>query len=302
ESILDDHHGIWATGGQVNQAGNANTYTIDWFLEGDKSKKLLTYAYPHHIESFTDNSVISTPLKLESATKGTMQAVIGNRWSLTEPNLPKNVDWFPIQPMPESSTRNEIMRYLAEDINNSDYGQETMQGDNYFSGKGLQKFALLALMIGRPETTGLRNDELAEKALNSLKKVMIPYLENKQQDPFRYDKVYKGIVALNGLPTEMGGTGDMNAAFGHSYYNDHHYHQGYLVVTAAIIRFLDPKWRANELKKWTEALIKDVNNPVENDPYFASFRNWDWFAGHSWAGGIKTNGALDGRDQESVPE
>lgn len=45
-----------------------------------------------------------------------------------------------------------------------------------------------------------------------------------------------------------------------------------------------------------------MNNPVENDEYFAQFRNWDWFAGHSWAGGIKVDGALDGRDQESIPE
>lgn len=49
-------------------------------------------------------------------------------------------------------------------------------------------------------------------------------------------------------------------------------------------------------------MIRDVNNPVEEDPYFAQFRNWDWFAGHSWAGGIKVDGALNGRDQESVPE
>lgn len=72
--------------------------------------------------------------------------------------------------------------------------------------------------------------------------------------------------------------------------------------SAAIVHYLDPTWRTAELKDWTEDLIRDVNNPVDNDPYFAHFRNWDWFAGHSWAGGIKVNGALDGRDQESVPE
>lgn len=75
-----------------------------------------------------------------------------------------------------------------------------------------------------------------------------------------------------------------------------------LVCIAAIVHYLDPSWRTAELKEWTENLIRDVNNPVDNDPYFAQFRNWDWFAGHSWAGGIKVNGALDGRDQESVPE
>jgi endoglucanase Acf2 len=58
----------------------------------------------------------------------------------------------------------------------------------------------------------------------------------------------------------------------------------------------------DEIIGWTETLIRDVNNPVDDDSNFAPFRMWDWFAGHSWAGGIKINGALDGRDQESIPE
>jgi endo-1,3(4)-beta-glucanase len=57
-----------------------------------------------------------------------------------------------------------------------------------------------------------------------------------------------------------------------------------------------------DITQWTETLIRDVNNPVKGDANFAPFRMWDWFAGHSWAGGIKINGALDGRDQESIPE
>lgn len=57
-----------------------------------------------------------------------------------------------------------------------------------------------------------------------------------------------------------------------------------------------------EITQWTETLIRDANNPVKGDGKFAPFRMWDWFAGHSWAGGIKINGALDGRDQESIPE
>jgi endo-1,3(4)-beta-glucanase len=75
-----------------------------------------------------------------------------------------------------------------------------------------------------------------------------------------------------------------------------------LSFEAAIIHHLDPKWMSSDIIRWTESLIRDVNNPVYDDPTFAPFRMWDWFAGHSWAGGIKINGALDGRDQESIPE
>jgi endo-1,3(4)-beta-glucanase len=72
---------------------------------------------------------------------------------------------------------------------------------------------------------------LAQASLDKLKDAFTLYLDNKQEDPFMYDSVYKGIVAREGLPKELGGTGNRDAAFGHSYYNDHHYHQGYMVVT-----------------------------------------------------------------------
>lgn len=158
-----------------------------------------------------------------------MQAVIGDQWTLQESDLSRT-EWFPDRPLPERSTHNEILQQLASDVE-SNYTQHTQRGDNYFSGKGLQKVALTALVLNEPDTTGLRNPELAQVALDKLKQAFVPYLENRQEDPFRYDPVYKGIVSLAGLPVEMGGTGNKDAAFGHSYYNDHHYHQGYFVVT-----------------------------------------------------------------------
>lgn len=203
---------------------------MKWNLKGDTSKRLLTYAYPHHLSSFfNDGSVQKTPLVLQSSSKGPMQAVIGNTWTLKETILP-TTEWFPARPAPEASTRNEILDNLVSDVG-SNYTENTEKGDNYFSGKGLQKYALLALTLNRAEVTQLHNRELAKISLNKLKKAFTPYLENRQQNPYRYDTVYRGIVARDGLPQSMGGTGDRNAEFGHSYYNDHHYHHGYLVVT-----------------------------------------------------------------------
>ncbi|KAI8092572.1 endo-1,3(4)-beta-glucanase [Halteromyces radiatus] len=305
ESILDQYYTTWTTGGTV--VPNEGSYTIQWKTQGQGEP--LIFAYPHHIQTLTN--VEQTSLRLESATKGTMHAVIGNTWTLQEQQSSNNdmpsfnqsasIDWFPKQPKPEPSTINDILSYLAQELGNADYDKETNKNDNYFSGKALQKYALLALLLNQPEVTGLRNPELARISLDKLKFAFAVFLENRQNDPFYYDQVYKGIVSRNGLPTSMGGTGNIDAGFGHSYYSDHHYHQGYFVVTAAIIHYLDPTWRSDEIKTWTEVLIRDVNSPGE-DTHFAPYRNWDWFAGHTWAGGIKINGAMDGRDQESVPE
>ncbi|KAI9321446.1 endo-1,3(4)-beta-glucanase [Dichotomocladium elegans] len=301
EGVLDESHKIWPVGGTIKAMGNRKQgiYEIHWETKGaDTPEKLLMYAYPHHDASIS--SVHKTALVLESATKGPMTAMQGGQWTLTEPEL-SPVEWFPLNAEAHPMATAEIIDQLDKDIQHN-YTAETLLEDNYFSGKGLQKYALLALILNRPDQTRLRNPEMAATSLEKIKTAFLPYLRNNQNDPFSYDTIYKGIVSRAGLPKSMGGTGDVNAAFGHSYYSDHHYHQGYLIVTAAIIHYLDPTWRADELVRWTESLIRDVNSPVENDPYFAPFRNWDWFAGHSWAGGIKINGALDGRDQESIPE
>ncbi|KAI9248659.1 hypothetical protein BY458DRAFT_560123 [Sporodiniella umbellata] len=301
EKILDASKGVYATGGEIETDLERNTYTIHWKVGGDTSKPLLTYAYPHHMKTFVRNGEIKrTRLKLLSSSKGQMNAVVGNSWTLLEKDL-NNISWFPPNPAPEATTRNEIMDALVSDLK-MNYTQETTRGGNYFSGKGLQKLAMLALLLNKPEETHLKNKELAQESLDKIKAALLPFLENRQEDSYRYDGLYKGIVSSLGLPKEMGGSGDKDAAFGHSYYNDHHYHQGYFIVTAAIVHYLDPLWRSEEIKEWTEALIQDVNCQKEDDPYFAQYRSWDWFAGHSWAGGIKVDGALDGRDQESVPE
>ncbi|KAI7871164.1 endo-1,3(4)-beta-glucanase [Spinellus fusiger] len=300
ESTLDNYRDVWATSGKITTSGDSNnaSYGIQWKVEGNANRGVLTYAYNHHMDSLTA-SVKKTTLTLESATKGTMTAVIGNTWTLNEPTISK-VTWLPPNPAPAAPSRSDILKVLRDDVN-KDYVPETQKNDIYFSGKGLQKVAMLALILNKPETQ-LSDPALARTALDKLKTSFTPYLENRQGSPFKYDNLYKGIVARAGLPTSMGGSGNPGAEFGHSYYNDHHYHQGYMVVTAAVTHHLDPNWRTAEIKKWTETLIRDVNNPADEDPYFASYRCWDWFAGHSWASGIKIDGAMAGRDQESVPE
>ncbi|KAI8146515.1 endo-1,3(4)-beta-glucanase [Fennellomyces sp. T-0311] len=297
EKVLDQYHRRWPVRMLTHDLYRTRgTYTIEW--QGEGEGELLMYAYPHHLATLQDAN--RTGLVLPSAMKGNMEAVSGDRWVLHEPEL-SNVTWLPSRPEAAPSAVHEIMESMEEDLN-TDYRVQTFMHDNYFSGKGLQKFALLALILNKPDETHLRNPEMAAQSLDKLKSSLLPFIENRQPDPLRYDSVYRGVVAREGLPKSMGGTDNVEAAFGHSYYNDHHYHHGYLIVTAAIVHYLDPTWKSDELTKWTQALIRDVNTPVDDDPYYAPFRNWDWFAGHSWAGGIKINGALDGRDQESVPE
>jgi len=94
-------------------------------------------------------------------------------------------------------------------------------------------------------------------------------------------------------------TGDPGVDFGNTMYNDHHFHWGYFIYTAAVIGHLDPSWiPAN--RAYVDLLARDIANPSMLDPYFPVWRSFDWFHGHSWAHGLFDT--LDGKDQESSSE
>lgn len=71
--------------------------------------------------------------------------------------------------------------------------------------------------------------------------------------------------------------------FGAGWYNDHHFHYGYVWYAAAVVARADPAW-AVEWGPMVRLLLRDVASPT-SDAHFSSFRSFDWYLGHSWAGG-----------------
>jgi hypothetical protein len=95
--------------------------------------------------------------------------------------------------------------------------------------------------------------------------------------------------------------------------NDHHLIAGYFLRTAAILATYDANWgdstRAyddgtktlvGQLGDIIDLMVRDVSDPSRTDPQFPYLRNFDVYAGHSWADG----GANDplGNNQESASE
>ena len=170
----------------------------------------------------------------------------------------------------------------------------------YYSGKYLAKFADLCL------TTEfiLADHNLAGKCLTNLKTAYAVFLNAKNPNKLVYDYTWRGLVSDAGYKT-----GDPNADFGNTYYNDHHFHYGYFVRTAAVIARLDGKGLPGNLpagtwltknKEWVNTLVRDVANPSATDPFFPVSRNFDWWHGHSWASGLFAR--TDGKDEESSSE
>ena len=135
---------------------------------------------------------------------------------------------------------------------------------------------------------------LAQAGLTQLKSAFALFASNQQQFPLVHETAWGGVVSVASYVT-----GDSGADFGNTYYNDHHFHYGYFVYTAAVLGYLDPTWLAAN-KAFVNLLCRDYSNPSTEDNYFPVYRNFDWYHGHSWAHGLYET--FDGKDQESSSE
>ena len=150
-------------------------------------------------------------------------------------------------------------------------------------------------------------------------------------DVLVYDRTYGGIVSARGLA-------DSEADFGNGWYNDHHFHYGYLLYAAAVACKLDASGAFLEAHKDAlYALAYDIASPggattgcvfvcalvlccysllllgflllpllprahsrTPPPSYFPKARHKDFFDGHSWASGLFEQ--ANGKSQESSSE
>ncbi|CAN3375356.1 hypothetical protein DIURU_002444 [Diutina rugosa] len=282
-------------GGSVN--GASATYSFDYSVKGEsQSQAPLVFVLPHHVASLsgeTRNYV--TSLQLASSTKGMMTGFLTPQIIMSEslnselgflPQVQGQLTYSPDQLSLLASVANEE---IAADIPGTVQGM----GSNYFSGKVLDKYAYILLVI----SDVLKDDDVAKATLEQVKKAFDQFLNNKQTYPLMYDTRYKGVTSSSAQE------GDTGADFGSSYYNDHHFHYGYFVHAAAIVGYIDKKYGgswADDNKEWVNSLIRDVANPSDSDTFYPQFRSFDWFSGHSWAAGLFASG--DGKNQESSSE
>ncbi|GAD92761.1 endo-1,3-beta-glucanase Engl1 [Paecilomyces variotii No. 5] len=300
EKFYDNSSGVYPL--SVNVTGsvtsNTGTYGLSWKKGGKDaaSTPLLMFALPHHVSSF-DNSTQSRKiaLQLRTTTKGNATAVIGENWTMVEPDLPTDMGFAPWSPSKGnvatlSAAAKQVLLNVAPTELQQNMSAQTDLNSMYYSGKALSKFATLIYTVN----TLANNPSLAAPALATLKNCFAEFANNKQQFPLVYDNVWKGIVSSASYVT-----GDSGVDFGNSYYNDHHFHYGYFIHAAAIIGSLDPSWLAQN-KDYVNALVRDAGNSVSNDPLFPFSRAFDWFHGHSWAKGLFES--FDGKDEESTSE
>jgi endo-1,3(4)-beta-glucanase len=306
EGVYDSTAGAYAVNATLtgSVAGSSGRYSLSWGKDGVQSQTLLMFALPHHVESFDDQTKAGlTDIQLVTTTKGMARAVKANQFNMVEPTLPDTIGFAPWVPSSAGgNTGSESLDLSAgvlEAVNRvgalelgEDFNRQTRLDSMYYSGKALAKFAGVIYTI----QSLAKNTELAAAGLVKLKDAFNVFVNNTQPLPLVYDTVWKGVVSSGTYQN-----GDLGLDFGNAGYNDHHFHYGYFVYTAAVIGFLDPTWlNQGTNKAWVNMLVRDFANPSANDPYFPFQRSFDWFHGHSWAKGLFESG--DGKDQESTSE
>lgn len=284
-------------GGEL-QVPNENQYNILWKTSGDCSNGLLHLALEHQIDILDEN--FATPvagMELQTTTKGTIRGYATKttppQWKFSESGDVSIGFYPPRKPSPSTLEKYDVLNILKDDIEAT--WNLPRKGSFYFTGKLAQKYANLCLMAADVNLVG-QDKTLLSTCISKLQQQFGHFLDNSWTYPLVYDEVYRGICSSEAFIEN-----NQWSDFGNTMYNDHHFHYGYWIVSSAILKHLDPTWsRINELDRMIALLLRDVANPSDDDIFFPKFRQFDWFAGHSYSHGISPFG--DGKDQESASE
>ncbi|KAH9142149.1 hypothetical protein AeRB84_013758, partial [Aphanomyces euteiches] len=296
-AVYDKYKDCTVQGGKATTA--TTDYTFAWTTQGACSNGLLHFALTHHSDSI-DNATATAVQGLSplySTTRGRMLPFTTKtnprQWKLLEPTL-ANPGFYPRQKLTaDRVAKTNLLQNLKNDI--AAPWSLPLDGSYYFNGKAAQKYASLCLMASDASVVG--NDKsLLAQCRTKLETILAPFVANSWKYPLVYDTVYKGVVSSQGFAVN-----DLNADFGNTVYNDHHYHYGYWIVTAAIANLVHPTMNSLAmLNRRIQILIRDVVNDNAADTKFPVFRMFDWYRGHSYSHGITA--LADGKDQESTSE
>lgn len=295
---------------------------------------LLMYSLPHHREILRPQMTSATKDTFQSRThctpslNGDACVVEGSTWVLKEDMYGQPSFWAPRPPM--ASAIPNLAKALSQDIKFRvpDYFARGA-GDTYFSGKILAKLARILLIykeladtcsnpnkfgedyVRQCKVSALPSSNEFDEALNHLRSSTEIWINGTAETPFVFDSSWGGLVScgclfddkINGCRNKFPDCpafSDPGLDFGHAFYNDHHFHQGYHIYAASTVAFFDDKWGKEQYDN-VLLLIRDIANPSPDDKYFPTYRMKDWYLGNSWAGGIARS-YFNGRNQESSSE
>ena len=235
-ATLDQYSARIPTGGHVSASVQADLATINFNWQTTGSGELLMMALPHHQDTLTNPATAHTL----TALKGHLVAVTGQVWQFQEELT--SITWGAPRTVPDDKVA-DIRAALQQDIPN-----EQLPGDDpYFGGKKMALFARLSLIADEIGESGL-----AQQARDRVRPFIEGWLGGTNPNKLLYEDVWGGVVSSNGLHNEQ-------ADFGNGMYNDHHFHYGYHIYTAAVLARSDPAWG----QQWNDKVLHMISDVAE---------------------------------------
>lgn len=303
-AIFDAHAGAVLSGCNL-RVFKGGVVQYDFENDGDASVPMLHWAYAHHLALLRSPGPECTRLAdgltpTRTPSKGLMHGIVGNAWTLVADLEPaESLGFLPDgEPNAERETfmRKEVVKTLEYFSKTANWQSTMFKKSFYWSGKGFQKVSSVCLLAEKFLGADHPHTQSCAWILLEGFKCLYDRTPNCVGAPLAsYDSEWGGIVSREGYHEGC------QADYGNACYNDHHYHYGYWVVSAAVLVKLMPAQRHNtDLVSFVNTLIRDTTNPSADDRHFPHFRSFDWFDLHSWSRGVLAS--ADGKDEESTSE
>jgi endoglucanase Acf2 len=302
----------------VNQSNGKPYFSLAVLPAGDDATLALfkRYAYSHvtntratwHYDPKTSAvscDFVFTTQRFEGDSDGTLFALYPHQWRNTSAKLlgpayasvrgtmklaegssfTTNLIYAGVLPaLPKAGAEPaKIEAYLKEELTSNDTGIRNTYGDGKHLGR-------LADQIPIAEQFGLSDvaNTLRHRIQDRLQGWFSTGNPVKNKMLFYYDARWGTLI---GYPAGYGSDNELN---------DHHFHYGYFIRAAAELARHDYKSLPREIDSMTRMLVRDIANPDHADALFPFMRNFDSYAGHSWASGHARFG--DGNNEESSSE
>jgi endoglucanase Acf2 len=266
----------WSYDPQRSQVSTTFEVTTQVKEGAGSDSGFLQALYPHQYTSLA--GATASPTETYASARGPMR-VLDARTFTTVDTFHGVLPFLPVPVGFDAATERTLLRQVAAE------GNLFPASDTYGQGKALGRIAQLLPLAAAADPSTLARFASALRAQFQLWSAT----GNRTSSRFVYDPAWGTMI---GYPASFGSDTQLN---------DHHFHYGYWIGAAAMLGLYDPAWMQQPANAgFVREFVRDIATTVPNDSRYPMLRNFDAYAGHSWASGQAPFG--DGENQESSSE
>lgn len=242
-----------------------NNITIQYKITTDHDQPLIAL-YPHQYDSLIAKQ---DALGSYQTLRGPLRLIKADNFSITLPQVIPNGSFTKlIKDYPDLITQ------IKQDIHF--VMTQKPASNDYYLGTWFGEVSTLLLLA---DTYHL--DKEKQELLRYVEPIFAESLTH-----FHYSKQKTSVIADN-------------PEFGNENLNDHHFHYGYYIRTAAVLANFDLPFLSS-IKQPIDDMVQDIATNDRSSQQYPYLRNFDIYEGHSWADGA--GATADGNNQESSSE